>query len=64
MTSKIVRESISKYLHGPSEEDIKKRLEKTNMDPNDLLEKSALRGYLKGVKVAIENGANLNRDDD
>ena len=56
---KLVKENINDYLYGPSEEEIENRLEKTSISPNELLEKSAEHGYLKGVQKAIEQGANI-----
>ncbi|MFW6281327.1 MAG: ankyrin repeat domain-containing protein, partial [bacterium] len=61
---KIVNENINKYLYGPSDEEIEKRLEKTYMNPNKLLRKSVVAGYLKGVKKALKQGADINTFDD
>ena len=51
---KLVRESI---LKGPSEEEIYSKLE--NLKPNEVLIKSIEHGFLKGVKKALERGANI-----
>lgn len=51
-------ESIKDYLKPKSEEDILTSMQKLN--PKQLLIKSAKYGILKGVKMAIERGANAN----
>ncbi|MFW6246699.1 MAG: ankyrin repeat domain-containing protein [bacterium] len=56
---KIVNENINKYLYGPSDEEIEKRLENSDIDLNVLLIKSVENGYLKVVKKAVERGADV-----
>lgn len=52
-----VSEGIKDYLKPKSEEEIIKSLEKT--DSYDLLYKSIVKGYLPGIKMAIDKGVDL-----
>ena len=61
MNAKFVNENI---LKGKSEEDILNDLESTNIDPDDLLVRSADNGFLAGVKMALERGANVHIGND
>ena len=52
-----VSEGIKGYLKPKSEDDINKDLEK--LDAYDILYNSIIKGYLPGIKLAIEKGVDL-----
>ncbi|MFW6377195.1 MAG: hypothetical protein ACOCZ5_00980, partial [bacterium] len=59
----IVNENINKYLYGPSEKEIEKRLESSDLDHEELLILSAKAGYLRGVKKATERALNAESEE-
>ena len=67
MRAKFVFENIdpiSRFLKPKSEEEILKGLQTTTMGPNYLLIKSAEAGFLKGVQMALERGADVHAGND
>lgn len=50
-------ESVKSLLVGPSEDEIWNNLK--NLSPNELLKKSSEIGFLKGVEIALERGADI-----
>ena len=64
MKAKFVNEAMGDVLKGKSDEEIMSSLESGDLDSDDLLIKSSGRGFLFGVKKAVEMGANVHADDD
>jgi len=60
MKAKFIYEVMGDVLKGKSEEEIMSSLENTNLDPNKLLLKSSMAGFLPGAKKALEIGADVN----
>jgi ankyrin repeat protein len=57
MKAKFIYEAIEDILRPKSEEEILSHLNK--LSPNELLTTSARIGFLPGVKLALERGANV-----
>jgi len=57
-----VNESIRKFLKPKSEDHILKDMD--DMDPNELLIKCSEKGFDKGIKLALERGADVHAADD
>ena len=62
MRAKFVYEQIENILRPKSEEEILSHL--GNLTPDKLLMKSSVVGFLPGVRLALENGANVHAYDD
>jgi len=58
----LVNESIKNLLKPKSKEDIIK--DAGNMDPNKLLIRSSEKGFIKGIKLALEKGADVHTNND
>ena len=63
MKAKLVKESLN-ILKAKSQDEILDSLKKSSKNPNDILIKSVDKGFLFGVKYALENGANVHTIDD
>jgi len=57
-------ESIRHLLVGPTEDELFKNLGLDKLSPDDMLDKSIELGILKGVKLAIKNGADVHYGND
>ena len=55
----LYKESLLNKIKGPSEEEVYNNLEK--MSPEKMLIKSVNMEYMKGIKHAINLGANINK---
>ena len=64
MKAKFVYETIGDILKGKSEEEIMSSIENTNLDPNELLLKSAKVEFLAGIKKALKIGADVHFGND
>jgi len=53
----IFNESIKSLLTGPSEKEILKSFE--SLSPNAMLRKSCMSGFIKGIEIALKNGADI-----
>ena len=62
MKAKFIYEAIEDVLKGKSEEEILSSM--SDLSPNKLLIKSSEKGFLPGVKKALEMGANIHALDD
>lgn len=60
--NKIIGESVRDLLVGPTEDEIWDNIK--NLKPTDLLMKSCEIGLLSGVKLSLEQGANIHFQDD
>jgi len=63
MITKFIKfnESVKSLLIGPTEDEVWNVIR--NLSPNNLLIQSSKNGILKGVKIAIEEGAEINYQD-
>ena len=64
MKAKFVYEAMGDVLKAKSKEDIISSLENTNLDPNELLLKSAKVEFLAGIKKALKIGADVHFGND
>ncbi|MEK0338517.1 MAG: hypothetical protein QQN41_13895, partial [Nitrosopumilus sp.] len=65
MKAKFVYEAMGDVLKGKSEEEILHSMHSMkDLDPNDLLYKSAKSGFLPGVNKALEDGADVHANVD
>ena len=62
MRAKFIYEALKDILKAKSLEEIVPHLEV--MEPNDMLRKCAEFGFLDGVKIALERGADIHADYD